>query len=129
MKKYLLLLVSLIGTNLIVNAGLPQVIELTEVISFTPQGGPFQGSGDDPGCYTCFTAIITDDILSISNNSQESVNIVVTNIMTNSVILSTQILSEFDIEEQIPAGNYHLQIIPQTSAAMEGYFVSAQSIQ
>lgn len=125
MRKFLFFLsVCLIGANIVVKADNPQVIELTEVVVSNPKGGPQQGTGGNPGCYTCFTATISNNVLSVRNDAQETVNVVVTNMTTNNVVLSTPVTS--DLEEQLPSGYYRLHIIPQTYAPMEGFFVAME---
>ncbi len=85
-----------------------------------PLGGPDIEKGSLPPCQMCFTATITDDILNVWNESDEIVNVVVTDLTTFEVIISTQIVDE--MEEQLPAGLYQLEIIPTTYAPMEGFF-------
>ena len=121
MKKILsLLCLALLGVGTSVNAGNPQAIDLSAVVISGPQGGPQQGSGGMPSCDYCFTATITDDILNVWNESDEIVNVVVTDLTTFDVIISTQMADE--LEEQLPAGLYQLEIIPTTYAPMEGFF-------
>ena len=121
MKNFLFscLCILCLGT-LTVNAGVPQVINLNEVVVYGPQGGPQEGTGGLPPCDYCFTASITDDILNVVNDADEMVTVVVTDLSNYNVVISEFVSSE--LEEQLPAGEYLLEIIPTTYAPMEGYF-------
>ena len=98
----------------------PQFIQLNASVVNNPLGGPGVETGGGPTCDYCFTAFITDDILSVRNESDEIVNVVVTDLTTNYVVINTPIVD--DMEEQLPAGLYQLEIIPTTYAPMEGFF-------
>ena len=119
-KKQILLCLCLIGLSTVVNAGVPQVINLSEAVVYNPQGGPDIEVGTNPTCDNCFTATITDDILNVMNDANETVRVVVTDLTSYNVVISEQVSSE--LEEQLPAGEYMLEIFPTTYAPMEGYF-------
>lgn len=85
-----------------------------------PLGGPNVESGSRPSCQMCFSATITGDILNVVNDANETVRVVVTDLTSYNVVISEQVSSE--LEEQLPAGEYMLEIFPTTYAPMEGYF-------
>ena len=110
----------LIGAFTGIKAGNPQVIQLSESVVYQPMTNPVPGTGGGPVCDRCFTATITDDILNIVNDADETVTVVVTDLTNYTVVISEQVNSE--LEEQLPAGEYLLEIFPTTYAPMEGYF-------
>ena len=103
-----------------VYAGIPQVIQLSEMVVYHPTTNPVPGTGGGPICDRCFTATITDDILNVVNDANETVRVVVTDLTSYNVVISEQVSSE--LEEQLPAGEYMLEIFPTAYAPMEGYF-------
>ena len=121
MKKLLfLVLIAAFGFATIVNAGTPQVINLTIVYTDTPLGGPQPGTGTSPECYRCFAATLTDNVLNVFNRSDEEAVVVITDVDTESVVLSTDLADE--LEQMLPAGNYQVEIIPENYAPLQGFF-------
>ena len=108
-----------LGT-LAINAGVPQVINLSEAIIYGPQGGPQEGTGGLPPCDYCFTATITDNVLNVYNRSDEEALVVVKDLATESTVLSTELVDE--LEQILPAGNYQVEIFPENYAPLQGFF-------
>jgi|GEM_PF-1991815 len=119
-KKQILLCLCLIGLSAVVNAGVPQVINLSEAVVYNPQGGPDIEVGTNPTCDNCFTATITDDILNVVNDADEVVTVIVTDLTNNSIVISKQVSQE--MEEQFVVGNYQIDIIPESYAPLQGFF-------
>ena len=109
----------LISTSLLL-AYEPQAIELNDMVVYQPQGDPGSWEGQQPPCYTCFSATISGKSLSVNNNSGELANLVVTDLTTYSVVLSTPVVSQS--QNELPEGLYKLEIYPTSYAPMEGYF-------
>lgn len=97
----------------------PQVIELGEIITYYPQNNPMPGQNNPP-CHHCFSATISGKSLSVNNNSGELANLVVTDLTTYSVVLSTPVVSQS--QNELPEGLYKLEIYPTSYAPVEGYF-------
>ncbi|MBR1563883.1 MAG: hypothetical protein IJ650_00900 [Paludibacteraceae bacterium] len=119
-KKQILLCLCLIGLSTVVNAGVPQVINLSEAVVYNPQGGPDIEVGTNPTCDNCFTATITDDILNVVNDADEVVTVIVTDLTNNSIVISKQVSQE--MEEQFVVGNYQIDIISESYAPLQGFF-------
>ena len=119
-KVFLLACLCIACAGMTMRAGVPQVIELNEAVVYDPMGGPQQGTGGRPICDGCFSATITDDVLNVVNDADELVTVVVTDLLTLNTVVSTQISDE--LEEQLPAGEYMLEIYPENYAPMEGFF-------
>ena len=121
MKKMLfLLLMAALSLAITVNAGTPQVINLSRVFIDNPQGGPQPGTGTSPECYRCFTATITDNVLNVFNHSDEEALVVVKDLATENTVLSTELVDE--LEQILPAGNYQVEIFPENYAPLQGFF-------
>lgn len=119
-KMKILLCFCLIWLCTCIKAGNPQVIELSEVVVYGPQGGPQEGTGGILPCYYCFSATITGDILNVVNDADEVVTVIVTDLTNNSIVISKQVSQE--MEEQFVVGNYQIDIIPESYAPLQGFF-------
>ena len=118
-RKLFLLLICLVSGLTFVCAGVPQEIILSEVVIYQPQDGPDWGRGADP-CFTCFAATVTDNVLNVFNRSDEEALVVVTDLATESAVLSTELVDE--LEQMLPAGNYQVEIFPENYAPLQGFF-------
>ena len=121
MKKTIfmvLMCITCAGTTM--QAGMPQEIELISVNVYTPLGGPGIETGNLPPCQICFAATITDNVLNVFNRSDEEAVVVITDVDTESVVLSTDLADE--LEQMLPAGNYQVEIIPENYAPLQGFF-------
>lgn len=96
----------------------PLLIELREVGVYN-RGNPTP-THTRPLCPSCFTATIDGNLLNVINDSDETINLVVTDLTTNNVVLSTPVVSY--TQNVISEGQYKLEILPTTYAPMEGWF-------
>ena len=83
-----------------------------------PLGNPEQG-GIDPVQPTDFLATIDGDVLYVSNESLDIVDVMVTDLLSNEVIVSTPLSDE--LLEVLPQGEYQLDIITE-NFTLEGFF-------
>ena len=107
-----------------INAQVAVEIPLTSIYGSNaiPGDNPLDSpelSGYNPTDPTLIYAALDGNVLIVSNESVDYVDVVVTDIQTNLVVIDTQITAE--LEQALPAGDYQIEISTM-SLVLHGFF-------
>lgn len=120
MKKTLVCVVLCLMGATTIWASEPLLVELTEMTIYYPLDGPIGDNNSRPSCQRCFTASVSGNVLQVYNDSDETIDVVVTDMLTSNVVVNTTINTQ--TQAILTDGFYKLEIYPTSYTPMEGYF-------